>query len=145
MLQCIAIVNKLQQLKPTNEHYFILKALILLNSDVKLDDPQPLLERLRDSFLNRLTNSVIASYPHEALRVTQNMFLILPSLRQADQINRQFWTTVYWNRLVKIDQFLAEMLGIKFHSWSHTQAYISLSCTIEALSMSIEKLKSIFS
>ncbi|XP_043273452.1 steroid hormone receptor ERR1 isoform X2 [Venturia canescens] len=106
---CIQIVERLQRLGLAREEYFILKALILTNSDVRLDEPQALY-RFRDSILNSLSDCVAAVRPGQALKATQNMFLVLPSLRQADGIVRKFWSSVYRTGKVPMNKLFVEML-----------------------------------
>ncbi|XP_036151349.1 steroid hormone receptor ERR2 isoform X11 [Monomorium pharaonis] len=106
---CIQIVERLQRLSLTREEYYVLKALILANSDAKSDEPQALY-RFRDSILNSLSDCVAAVRPGQALRVTQNMLLVLPSLRQADGIVRRFWSSVYKTGKVQMNKLFEEML-----------------------------------
>ena len=115
-LQCIQIVERIQRLSLAREEYFILKALILTNSDVRLDEPQALY-RFRDSILNSLSDCVAAVRPAQALRATQNMFLILPSLRQADGIVRKFWSSVYRTGKVPMNKLFVEMLEAACYRW----------------------------
>ncbi|XP_012231091.1 steroid hormone receptor ERR2 isoform X5 [Linepithema humile] len=106
---CIQIVERIQRLGLTREEYYVLKALILANSDARSDEPQALY-RFRDSILNSLSDCVAAVRPGQALRATQNMFLVLPSLRQADGIVRRFWSSVYRTGKVPMNKLFEEML-----------------------------------
>ncbi|KAH0954991.1 hypothetical protein HN011_003179 [Eciton burchellii] len=106
---CIQIVERIQRLGLTREEYYVLKALILANSDARSDEPQALY-RFRDSILNSLSDCVAAVRPGQALRATQNMFLVLPSLRQADGMVRRFWSTVYRTGKVPMNKLFEEML-----------------------------------
>ncbi|XP_015585204.1 steroid hormone receptor ERR1 isoform X4 [Cephus cinctus] len=106
---CIQIVERIQRLGLAREEYFVLKALVLTNSDVRLDEPQTLY-RFRDSILNSLSDCVAAIRPGQALRATQNMFLVLPSLRQADGIVRKFWSSVHRTGKVPMNKLFVEML-----------------------------------
>lgn len=115
-MQCIQIVERIQRLGLAREEYFILKALILTNSDVRLDEPQALY-RFRDSILNSLSDCVAAVRPGQALKATQNMFLVLPSLRQADGIVRKFWSTVYRSGKVPMNKLFVEMLEAACYRW----------------------------
>lgn len=107
--QCIQIVERIQRLGLTREEYYVLKALILANSDARSDEPQALY-RFRDSILNSLSDCVAAVRPGQALRATQNMLLVLPSLRQADGIVRRFWSSVYRTGKVPMNKLFEEML-----------------------------------
>lgn len=103
------IVERIQRLGLTREEYYMLKALILANSDARSDEPQALY-RFRDAILNSLSDCVAAVRPGQALRATQNMLLVLPSLRQADGIVRRFWSTVYRTGKVHMNKLFEEML-----------------------------------
>lgn len=102
-------MERIQRLGLTREEYYVLKALILANSDARSDEPQALY-RFRDSILNSLSDCVAAVRPGQALRATQNMFLVLPSLRQADGIVRRFWSSVYRTGKVPMNKLFVEML-----------------------------------
>ncbi|XP_058806538.1 steroid hormone receptor ERR2-like isoform X4 [Phymastichus coffea] len=106
---CMQIVDRLQRLSLAREEFYMLKALILSNSDAKLDEPQAL-QRFRDSILSSLSDCVNAVRPGQTLRTTQNMFLMLPSLRQADGIVRKFWSSVYRTGKVPMNKLFVEML-----------------------------------
>ncbi|XP_011312293.1 steroid hormone receptor ERR2 isoform X2 [Fopius arisanus] len=106
---CIQIVERVQKLNLSREEFYVLKALILTNSDIRLDEPQSLY-RLRDSILNSLSDCVAAVRPGQTMRATQNMFLVMPSLRQADGIVRRFWSSVYRTGKVPMNKLFVEML-----------------------------------
>ncbi|KAG5334961.1 ERR2 protein, partial [Acromyrmex charruanus] len=106
---CMQIVERIQRLGLTREEYYVLKALILANSDARSDEPQALY-RFRDSILNSLSDCVAAVRPGQALRATQNMLLVLPSLRQADGVIRRFWSNVYRIGKVPMNKLFEEML-----------------------------------
>ncbi|XP_043471964.1 steroid hormone receptor ERR2 isoform X1 [Leptopilina heterotoma] len=108
-MHCVQIVERIQRLGLTREEYYILKALILANSDVRLDEPQALY-RFRDSILYSLSDCVASVRPGQALRAIQNMFLIMPGLRQADGIVRRFWSNVYRTGKVPMNKLFVEML-----------------------------------
>lgn len=103
------IVERIQRLSLTREEYYVLKALILANSDTRSDEPQALY-RFRDSILSSLSDCVAAIRPGQAVRAIQNMFLVLPSLRQADGIVRRFWSSVYRTGKVTMNKLFVEML-----------------------------------
>ncbi|XP_053597273.1 steroid hormone receptor ERR2 isoform X6 [Microplitis demolitor] len=106
---CIQIVERIQKLSLSREEFIILKALILTNSDVRLDEPQAL-HRFRETILTTLSDLVSTVRQGQAVRATQNMFLILPSLRQADNIVRRFWSSVYRTGKVPMNKLFVEML-----------------------------------
>lgn len=107
--QCIQIVERLQRLSLSREEFYVLKALVLVNSDARLDEPQSLV-RFREVILTSLSDCVAAVRPGQALRSTQSMFLVLPGLRQADGIVRKFWTSVYRMGKVPMNKLFVEML-----------------------------------
>ncbi|XP_017788639.1 PREDICTED: steroid hormone receptor ERR1 isoform X1 [Habropoda laboriosa] len=111
---CIQIVERLQRLGLTREEYYVLKALILANSDARSDEPQTLY-RFRDSILNSLSDCVAAIRPGQTLRAIQNMFLVLPSLRQVDGIVRKFWSSVYRTGKVPMNKLFVEMLEAAYY------------------------------
>ena len=110
------IVERIQRLGLTREEYYVLKALILANSDARSDEPQALY-RFRDSILNSLSDCVAAVRPGQALRATQNMLLVLPSLRQADGVIRRFWSNVYRIGKVPMNKLFEEMLENVCYRW----------------------------
>ncbi|XP_015171693.1 PREDICTED: steroid hormone receptor ERR1 isoform X3 [Polistes dominula] len=111
---CIQIVERIQRLGLIKEEYYVLKALILANSDARSDEPQALYH-FRDAILNSLSDCVAAVRPGQALRATQNMFLILPSLRQADGIVRKFWSSVCRTGKVPMNKLFVEMLEAAYY------------------------------
>ncbi|XP_076656919.1 estrogen-related receptor isoform X7 [Halictus rubicundus] len=111
---CIQIVERLQRLGLTREEYYMLKALILANSDARSDEPQALY-RFRDAILNSLSDCVAAVRPGQALRATQNMFLVLPSLRQVDGVVRRFWASVYRTGKIQMNKLFVEMLEAAYY------------------------------
>ncbi len=56
-LQCVHIIDKLHKLSIAKEEYFLLKALVLANSDVRLEDASAL-KKFRDSILSALCDCV---------------------------------------------------------------------------------------
>uniref|UniRef100_A0ABD2XF01 Estrogen receptor n=1 Tax=Trichogramma kaykai TaxID=54128 RepID=A0ABD2XF01_9HYME len=106
---CMQMVDRVQRLSLSREEFYVLKALILANSDAKLDEPQSL-QRFRDSILMSLSDCVGAVRPGQALRASQHMFLVLPGLRQTDGIVRKFWSSVYRTGKVPMNKLFVEML-----------------------------------
>ena len=56
-LQCVHIIDKLNKLSIAKEEYFLLKALVLANSDVRLEDASAL-KKFRDNILTALCDCV---------------------------------------------------------------------------------------
>ncbi|KAL0131718.1 hypothetical protein PUN28_002934 [Cardiocondyla obscurior] len=106
---CMQMVERLQRLALSREEFYVLKALILANSDARSDEPLALC-RFRDTILNSLSDCVAVVRPGQALRATQNMLLVLPGLRQADAIVRRFWSGVYKTGKVPMNKLFEEML-----------------------------------
>lgn len=57
LLQCIQILSRFGRLSLAREEYLLLKALVLVNSDVNVDEYIPL-KQLRDNILSSLTDCV---------------------------------------------------------------------------------------
>lgn len=55
--QCCHVVERLERLSICKEEYFLLKALVLANSDVRLDDYHAL-KKFRESILGALSDAV---------------------------------------------------------------------------------------
>ncbi|KAJ8673828.1 hypothetical protein QAD02_005090 [Eretmocerus hayati] len=106
---CMQIVDRVQRLGLSREEFYVLKALLLANSDAKLDEPGAQ-QRFRDCILGSLSDCVGAIRPGQAMRATQSMFLVLPALRQADGIVRRFWSGVYRSGKVPMNKLFVEML-----------------------------------
>lgn len=109
--QLSAVAARIERLGVTKEEYYVLKALILANSDVRIEDQQPL-KRLRDGILAALTDCVTAvraggapPSPH-----LHHLLLCLPAVRQADHLHRRFWSTVHRDGKVYMNKLFVEML-----------------------------------
>lgn len=57
-IQCTQIVERLERLSIAKEEYFLLKALVLANSDVRLDQFN-VLKKFRDTILSALADCVL--------------------------------------------------------------------------------------
>jgi estrogen-related receptor ERR len=55
--QCCHVVERLDNLSILKEEYYLLKALVLANSDVRLDESHSL-KKFRDSILSALSDTV---------------------------------------------------------------------------------------
>ena len=136
MFQCVQITQRLERLSLRKEEYYLLKALALSNCDIRLDD-QFLLRKFRDSILSALNDCVyiirysifsdknlivpeketlvfhkfyIVFRHTSAVSHQQQLLLLLPSLRQADQIIRKFWTNISRDENVTLNKLFVEML-----------------------------------
>lgn len=119
------MVERLDHLSILKEEYYLLKALVLANSDVRLDEYRSL-KKFRDSILSALSDTVgILRYlrqvrfielqqhccrPTVALNQVQQLLLCMPALRQADHIVRRFWSDVHQQDLVPMNKLFLEML-----------------------------------
>ncbi|XP_049816227.1 steroid hormone receptor ERR1-like isoform X2 [Schistocerca nitens] len=90
---CMQVIERLQAVSVSKEEYYLLKALVLANSDVHMDDAVSL-KRFRDSILSALSDCVAVIRPGSPLHHTQHLLLLLPALRQADHVVRRFWSMV---------------------------------------------------
>lgn len=106
---CVQVAQRLERVSPRREEYYLLKALILANCDILLDD-QSSLRAFRDSILNSLNDVVYLLRHSSAVSHQQQLLLLLPSLRQADNILRRFWRNVNAEGSVSLKKLFMEML-----------------------------------
>ncbi|XP_065359957.1 steroid hormone receptor ERR2 [Calliphora vicina] len=106
---CLQVAQRLERISVRREEYYLLKALILTNCDINLDD-QSSLRAFRDSILNSLNDVVYLLRHSSAVSHQQQLLLLLPALRQADSILRSFWRSVKAKGLVTLKKLFAEML-----------------------------------
>uniref|UniRef100_A0AAR5QKP1 Estrogen-related receptor n=1 Tax=Dendroctonus ponderosae TaxID=77166 RepID=A0AAR5QKP1_DENPD len=106
---CTHMVERLESLSILKEEYYLLKALVLTNSDVRLDEYQSL-RNFRDSILTSLTDAIGILRPNTMLQQIQQLLLCLPALRQADQVVRRFWSDIHTQNLVPMNKLFLEML-----------------------------------
>ncbi|XP_050311559.1 steroid hormone receptor ERR2 isoform X2 [Anthonomus grandis grandis] len=106
---CSHIVERLESLAINKEEYYLLKALVLTNSDVKLDEYQSL-KKFRDGILGAMSDAISILRPNNCLTQIQQIMLCLPALRQADQTVRKFWSDVHSRDLVTMNKLFLEML-----------------------------------
>ncbi|KAH1000901.1 hypothetical protein HUJ04_013171 [Dendroctonus ponderosae] len=107
--ECTHMVERLESLSILKEEYYLLKALVLTNSDVRLDEYQSL-RNFRDSILTSLTDAIGILRPNTMLQQIQQLLLCLPALRQADQVVRRFWSDIHTQNLVPMNKLFLEML-----------------------------------
>ncbi|XP_024216821.1 steroid hormone receptor ERR1 [Halyomorpha halys] len=104
---CVSIMERLQQTLICKEEFLLLKALVLANSDVRLDEVDPLLQ-FRESIINALVNCVTMIRGNS--RDTSNILLCLPALRQADGVLRKFWSNIHRDGNIIMNKLFIEML-----------------------------------
>ncbi|XP_050527556.1 estrogen receptor [Daktulosphaira vitifoliae] len=126
---CLHIVEKLQQLKVQKEEYYLLKALVLSNSDAIKVDNQGKLKKFRDAILQSLNdllsynnlnnnnnnrqneeNNTGSCLHHRLQQRINELLLCLPSLRQADQLIRQYWGAIHKEGTIRMNKLFVEML-----------------------------------
>ncbi|XP_066249610.1 steroid hormone receptor ERR1 isoform X3 [Euwallacea similis] len=106
---CAHMVERLEGLSMLKEEYYLLKALVLTNSDAKLDEYHSL-KKFRDSLLSSLGDAMSVLRPSGVLHQIQQLLLCLPALRQADFVVRKFWCGVHSQDLVPMNKLFLEML-----------------------------------
>ncbi|SPP87259.1 steroid hormone receptor ERR2 isoform X1 [Drosophila guanche] len=106
---CVQIAQRMERISPRREEYYLLKALLLSNCDILLDD-QSSLRAFRDTILNSLNDVVYLLRHSSAVSHQQQLLLILPSLRQADDILRRFWRGVARDEVITMKKLFLEML-----------------------------------
>jgi len=107
--KCMLIVERLERLGITREEFLILKALVIANSDCPLEECASI-ERVRERILGSLQDAVCFIRCGDANLHLQNLLLVLPSLRDADTVLRQFWSLVKQEGRVPMNKLLVEML-----------------------------------
>ncbi|CAD7004642.1 unnamed protein product [Ceratitis capitata] len=106
---CVQLAQRLERLSPRREEYYMLKALILSNCDILLDD-QSSLRAFRETILNALNDVVCLLRYGSAVSHQQQLLLLLPALRQADGILRRFWRGICHEGKITVKKLFVEML-----------------------------------
>lgn len=106
---CVQVAQRLERISPRREEYYLLKALLLTNCDILLDD-QSALRTFRDSVLSSLNDVVYLLRNSSAVSHQQQLLLLLPSLRQADNILRKFWRSINNDAVISLKKLFMEML-----------------------------------
>lgn len=106
---CCHAVERIDNLGILKEEYYLLKALVLANSDVRLEEYQSL-SRFRDTILSGLADTIGILRPMAAFNQLQQLLLCMPALRQADQVVRRFWSNIHEHNLVPMNKLFLEML-----------------------------------
>lgn len=103
------VVERLERLGVLKEEYLLMKALLLINSDVRVDDHEAL-RKLREANLVALNECVSILRPGVSTLHVGNLLLCFPALRQVDSAVRRFWTNVKREGRVPMQKLLVEML-----------------------------------
>jgi len=107
--KCMLIVERLERLGVTREEFLILKALVIANSDCPVEECASI-ERVRERILGSLYDAVFCIRCGDANLHLQNLLLVLPSLRDADTVLREFWSLIKQEGRVPMNKLLIEML-----------------------------------
>ncbi|PRD31114.1 UNVERIFIED_CONTAM: Esrrg [Trichonephila clavipes] len=110
----IRLVKRLEALGILREEYLALKALLLANADIQLEEPQSV-HKLRDSILNALQNCVTVFRSTNCVEHLSQLMLCLPLLRQLDTEVRLFWSNVRKDGKVTLNKLFVEMLESNGH------------------------------
>jgi len=106
-----SFATRIERLGVTKEEYYVLKALVLTNSDVRMEEIGPV-KRLRETLLAALSDCVLGMRANSAAAATQthSLLLCLPAVRQLDQLHRRFWSTIHRDGKVYMNKLFVEML-----------------------------------
>lgn len=105
----VQLAKRLELLSPRREEYYMLKALVLANCDTILEE-QSSLQTFRSTILNALNDVVFILRQNLAVSHQQQLLLLLPSLRQANEIIKRFWRKIHCNGELSLKKLFAEML-----------------------------------
>ncbi|KAI1302328.1 Estrogen-related receptor gamma [Halotydeus destructor] len=105
----IQLVKRLAGLKLAKEEYLVLKALLLTNVDIQLEDT-PSVNKLRDSILTSLQDCIASLRTQNCHSHLGQMLLCLPLLRQTDGAIRRYWSGVRKDGKVPMNKLFLEML-----------------------------------
>ncbi|XP_068618938.1 steroid hormone receptor ERR1 isoform X2 [Battus philenor] len=108
-LQICGVARRLERVGAQREECYLLKALVLANSEARLEE-HAALRRFRDAILAALNDAVAAIRPYNANPALQQMLLVLPALRHADVAVRRFWAGVHRDRRAPMNKLFIEML-----------------------------------
>ncbi|XP_028031245.1 steroid hormone receptor ERR1 isoform X1 [Bombyx mandarina] len=108
-LQVSGVVRRLERAGAVREECVLLKALVLANSEARLDEHLTL-RRFREQILQALNEAVAVLRPYGANSALQQLLLVLPALRHADVAVRRFWAAVHRDRRAPMNKLFVEML-----------------------------------
>ncbi|ODN05709.1 Estrogen-related receptor gamma [Orchesella cincta] len=110
---CMQVVERLDRTGILKEEYCLLKALVLVNADTRIEDYQSV-KKLRDSITASLSDCVSVLRPTNAAAHLNTLLLCLPSLRQADLCMKRYWLNVRREGKVTMNKLFIEMLEAHF-------------------------------
>ncbi|KAH7645734.1 hypothetical protein DERF_006694 [Dermatophagoides farinae] len=105
----IQLIRRLNQLKIAKEEYLLMKAIILTNADIQLEN-QESVSKLRDTLLQTLQECVSILRPQSAINHLSQIFLCFPLLRQLDTVTRRLWSNILQEGSVPMQKLFVEML-----------------------------------
>lgn len=105
----LQLTRRLANLRLTKEEFMVLKALLLTNVDILLEDA-PAVHKMRESLLACLNECSSLNSPFNSSFHFGQILLSLPLLRQADSSIRRFWIGVRKEGKVSMNKLFIEML-----------------------------------
>jgi len=105
----ILIMKRLAAVRIAKEEYLVLKALVLANADIQLEDPESV-RKLRETLSISLQEVVSHLRPLNTIHHHSQILLCLPLLRQIDAVIRKFWLGVRKEGKVPMNKLFVEML-----------------------------------
>lgn len=104
----LQLARRLASLRLAKEEFLVLKALLLTNVDIPLEDSTSVF-KLRESLLTAL-HDCVSIRPFNAGNHFGQVLLCLPLLRQTDAAIRRFWNSVRKEGKVQMNKLFIEML-----------------------------------
>lgn len=104
----LQLTRRLSVLRLAKEEFLVLKALLLTNVDIPLEDSASVF-KLRESLLSAL-NDCVSLRPYNSGNHFGQILLCLPLLRQTDAAIRRFWSNVRKDGKVQMNKLFIEML-----------------------------------
>lgn len=104
----LQLTRRLSVLRLAKEEFLVLKALLLTNVDIPLEDSASVF-KLRESLLSAL-NDCVSLRPYSSGNHFGQILLCLPLLRQTDAAIRRFWSNVRKDGKVQMNKLFIEML-----------------------------------
>jgi estrogen-related receptor ERR len=104
----LQLSRRLATLRLAKEEFLVLKALLLTNVDIPLEDSASVF-KLRESLLSAL-HDCVSLRPFSAGNHLGQILLCLPLIRQTDAAIRRFWSGVRKDGKVQMNKLFIEML-----------------------------------
>ena len=110
-IMLLQLSRRLASLRLEKEEFLVLKALLLTNVDISLEEPTSVF-KLRESLLHTLQDCV-SSFHQPYSSATSHLgqlLLCLPLIRQTDAAIRRYWINVRKDGKVPMNKLFIEML-----------------------------------